>query len=215
MSDPMIVKFSPTLGDYGPRLAALAFGTSLLLLTRGWSGAVVFGVVQVGLAVYLYRFVRQRLELDPSGVTIVHVWSSRRIEFANVICVTGGTRMTFVGDGPSDGLSVSPEGRYAVEDFLHEHARDVKRNPVEPWLDRHGRWHGELHRTDPMESIRSVRTAAVGRWSVEVTVLDEHCFRAIANTHAGPADSRTGELRGTLREATEDAIAMIEQLRRE
>lgn len=215
-SSRLTVKFSPAASDLlRLRICAVPFGAAFLLLARGWSGAVMFGVVQVGFALVAYRFFRQRLELDDRGVTIVHVWSSRRIEFANVLCVTGGTSMTFVGDGPSDGLPVNHESRYAVEDFLHDHAREIKVNPVEPWVDRHGRWHGELHRTDPLESIRSARKAALGRWTVEVVVLDEHRFQASAHTHAGPADARAGELRGTLREATDDAIAMIEEFARE
>lgn len=212
----MIVKFSQGPGDLAAvRLAGLAFVGSFLLLFGGVGGIALFAVVQVGLGVNAYRYFQQRLELDPSGVTIVHVWSSRRIEFANVLCVTGGTSMRFVGDGQSDGLSVSHEGRYAVEDFLHDHAREIKLNPVEPWLDRHGRWHGELHRTDPIESIRSVRKAAVGRWSVEVKVLDERRFQASAHTLAGAASARTGEVRDTMSGATEDAIAMIEEFARE
>jgi hypothetical protein len=66
----------------------------------------------------------------------------------------------------------------------------------------------------PEESLRSVRRAQVGRWWVQLRPWSPG-FRAEAHTLSGPPGVWAGELRPTLREATNDAIAMIEQLRHE
>jgi len=67
---------------------------------------------------------------------------------------------------------------------------------------------------DPAESLRSVRRAQVGRWWIQVRPWSPG-FRAEAHTITGLAAVWAGELRPTLREATDDAIAMIEVLREE
>ena len=66
----------------------------------------------------------------------------------------------------------------------------------------------------PEESLRSVRRAQVGRWWMQLRPWSPG-FRAEAHTISGPPGVWAGELRATLREATDDAIAMIEQLRHE
>ena len=65
---------------------------------------------------------------------------------------------------------------------------------------------------DPAESLRSVRRAMVGRWWVQVRPWAPG-FRAEAHTISGPASVWAGELRHSLAEATDDAIAMIDELR--
>lgn len=67
---------------------------------------------------------------------------------------------------------------------------------------------------DPVESLRAVRRATVGRWWVQVRPWTSG-FRAEAHTISGPPSVWAGELRRTLSQATDDAIAMIAELRQE
>lgn len=67
---------------------------------------------------------------------------------------------------------------------------------------------------DPVESLRSVRRATVGRWWVQVRPWTSG-FRAEAHTITGPPSVWAGELRRTLAQATDDAVAMIAELRQE
>jgi hypothetical protein len=67
---------------------------------------------------------------------------------------------------------------------------------------------------DPVESLRTVRRAMVGRWWVQVRPWSPG-FRAEAHTLRGPQGVWAGEWRPTLGEATDDAIAMIAELRQE
>jgi hypothetical protein len=67
---------------------------------------------------------------------------------------------------------------------------------------------------NPVESLRTVRRAMVGRWWVQVRPWSPG-FRAEAHTLSGPHGVWAGEWRPTLGEATDDAIAMIEELRQD
>jgi hypothetical protein len=66
----------------------------------------------------------------------------------------------------------------------------------------------------PRESLQSIRRAQVGRWWIQLRPWSPG-FRAEAHTLSGPPGVWVGELRPTLREATADAIAMIDVLRHE
>lgn len=61
---------------------------------------------------------------------------------------------------------------------------------------------------DPAESLRSIRRANVGRWWVTVMPRGDG-FRAEAHTMTGPPGAWAGPLRGTLRRATDDGVAML------
>ena len=66
----------------------------------------------------------------------------------------------------------------------------------------------------PQESLQTVRRAQVGRWWIQLRPWSPG-FRAEAHTLSGPPGVWAGELRPTLREATDDAVAMIDVLRHE
>jgi hypothetical protein len=67
---------------------------------------------------------------------------------------------------------------------------------------------------DPVESLQSVRRAQVGRWWMSVRPF-EGGFRASAHTIKGPPGVWAGDMRSTLAEATADAVAMVDELRRQ
>ncbi|MCB0957251.1 MAG: hypothetical protein KDB12_13940 [Ilumatobacter sp.] len=67
---------------------------------------------------------------------------------------------------------------------------------------------------EPVESLRTVRRAVVGRWWVQVMPRDG-CFRAEAHTMSGPPGVWAGEHRSTLGEAIDDGVAIIGELSRE
>lgn len=186
-----------------------------LLLRLGWPGLVMMLVAQAAVLFHAYRFFQRRLEFDHAGLTIVGVSEKRRVSYDDIIAFTGDYDVRFIGGGVSDYFWVGPGGHYEIADFLHAHAPLIKIDPVEPWVDRYGHWHSELHRTDPLESIRSIRRAAFGRWFMEVKVLDERRFQGIAHTLAGPPGLWAGDEHPTLREATDDAVRMIGELRQQ
>jgi hypothetical protein len=153
------------------------------------------------------------MEFDAFGLTILRTRGDQRILFDDVIELVGDEFVSFIGDDVRGGLNVGLEGHMTIIEFVRRHAPEIAINPVEPWIDRHGRWHSELHGNDPLESIRSIRRAAFGRWSMEVKVLDAHRFQAVAHTLAGPPGMWVGDEHATLAEATDDAVRMIGELR--
>lgn len=215
MSDPMIVKFSPPPGQGISRDWMVGVIVSVVPLALGWPGIPLTLAAWGGLGWVGYRYRQQRMEIDQFGVTIVRMRSERQINFDDVIAVVGEEFVSFVGDDFRAGLNVGLDGRIYISGFLQRHVPQIAINPVEPWIDRHGRWHSELHRMDPLESIRSIRRAGFGRWSMEIKVLDEHRFQAMAHTLAGPPGMWVGDEHATLREATDDASRMIGELRDE
>lgn len=67
---------------------------------------------------------------------------------------------------------------------------------------------------EPVESLRTVRRAVVGRWWVQVMPRDGR-FRAEAHTMSGLPGVWAGEERDTLAAAIEDGVAIIGELGRE
>lgn len=220
MSDRLVLKFKPPrpMERSDPRVF-WAYGVMLSFLFLGWglAGVVLMVAAQVALGVVAVRYFRQQLEIDQRHVTITHVWSVHRVPLNDVLFVSAGDVVVFVGvDRRVRGaLSVGPGGRERVARFLQLQHPDLPVNPVEPWLDRRGVWHSELHRMDPLESIRSIRRAATGRWMVTIKVHDSNRFQAIAHTCGGPPGLWAGDEHPALAAATEDAVRMIGELRHE
>jgi hypothetical protein len=98
-------------------------------------------------------------------------------------------------------------GTGLLRQFLSDRVPGVQVNPVEPWQDRFGEWHGELHEFDPAESIRSVRRAAVGPWLISVKVTSEG-FQAVTSDSAGRV-VRESPVLADLSAATEAAIEQV------
>lgn len=188
---------------------------SFVPLKLGWPGLPVTLAALSGLGWIAYRYFSQRMVIDQFGVTIVRMRSERQIRFDDVIAVVGEEFVSFVGDDFRAGLNVGIDGRIYISGFLQRHVPQIAINPVEPWIDRRGVWHSDLHRMDPVESIRSIRRAGFGRWLMEIKVFDEHRFQAMAHTLAGPPGMWVGDEHGTLREATDDAVRMIGELRQQ
>lgn len=218
MSEQLIVKFEAPIfaGERDNRsLWGFAVLATFFLLALGWWGVPLMLAAHAALGVVAVRYFRQRIEIDQFGVTVVRIRSERRIPMAEVLYVKADEFVRFIGDRDRDlgGLLVGWEGRNAVTRHLQRHLPEVPVNPVEPWLDRHGRWHSELHRADPLESIRSIRRAVVGRWAIEVKVHDRARFQAIAHTCGGAPGLWAGDEHTTLAAATDDAVRMIRELR--
>lgn len=215
-SDRLTVKFaSPSWQQPSDARVFWIYGVfaSFAPLALGWPGIPLTVAALGGLGWLARRYFQQRMELDQFGVTIVRMRGEQQIAFDDVISLVGDDFVSFVGDGVRGGLNVGVEGRIPIVRFLQLHAPEIAVNPAEPWIDRHGVWHSELHGHDPLETIRSIRRAAFGRWFMEVKVLDEHRFQGIAHTLAGPPGLWAGDEHATLREATDDAVRMIGELR--
>lgn len=113
-----------------------------------------------------------------------------------------------------------PVWKFHDEDWRHAAAAlrvllpEVPINPPPPRRHRIAADAALRTGDDPVESLRSVRRATVGRWWVQVRPWTSG-FRAEAHTISGPPSVWAGELRRTLGQATDDAIAMIAELRQE
>lgn len=220
MSDRLVIKFeAPIFEGQGDNRFFWGFGVlfAFVLLKFGWWGLPLMLAAHAALGVVAVRYFRQRMEIDQFGVTVVRIRSERRISMDDVLYVKADEFVRFLGDRNRDlgGLLVGWEGRNALTRYLRLHLPEVPVNPVEPWQDRHGRWHSELHRVDSLESIRTIRRAAVGRWAIEVKVHDSNRFQAIAHTRAGAPGLWAGDEHPTLATATDDAVRMIGELRHE
>src|SRR5262249_37833315 len=77
---------------------------------------------------------------------------------------------------------------------------DVPVNPTEPWCDRVGVWHGPLREFDPLESIRSIRKAAVGPYRVSVRV-DGQGFKVVTEDEITKTITRQASSFASLNEA--------------
>ena len=84
----------------------------------------------------------------------------------------------------------------------------VELNPDSPWRDRTGVWHGEMLDFDPAESIRSIRKAAVGPWTVQVYPRGGD-FLAITKWTKDGRVVREGQLHATLADAVADGLAQV------
>lgn len=214
-SDRLTVKFAPPTAERNDARMFWCFGVvgSFFLLALGWPGIPLTLAALGGLGLIAKKYFQQKMVIDQFGVTIVRMRSERQIAFDDVIAFVGGEYVSFVGKGVDGGLNVGLEARNEIARYLQRVVPEIAINPVDPWIDRHGVWHSELHGRDPLETIRSIRRAAFGRWSMEIKVHDEHRFQAIAHTLAGPPGLWAGDEHATLREATDDAVRMIGELR--
>lgn len=186
---------------------------SFIPLALGWPGIPLTLAALGGLGWIAHRYFQQKLVIDQFGVTIVRMRGEQQIAFDDVIAFVGDEFVSFRGEDVQGGLNVGLEARNEIARYLQRNVPEIAVNPVEPWIDRRGHWHSELHGSDPLETIRSIRRAAFGRWFMEVKVLDEHRFQGIAHTLAGPPGLWAGDEHATLREATDDAVRMIGELR--
>ena len=162
------------------------------------------------------------LELGGAGLTYRRLFRSASIAWSDLIALqlrwdsgrTGtGYRMLVVGaPSPTPVRHWVPllrrEALPLVESYVEEHGIDLPVNPVEPWRDRLGTWHGELHQFDPLESIRSIRRAAVGPWEISV-VLSGSTFRAVTKNAQDGSVARESPRRDQLAAAIEDAVAQV------
>lgn len=220
MSDRLVIKFEAPIFE-GERDNRFLWGLGVIfaffLLSLGWWGVPLMLAAHAALTVVAVRYFRQRMEIDQFGVTIVRIRSERHIAMDDVVYVRADETARFFGDRDRElgSMLVGWEGRNTLRRHLQQHLPEVQVNPVEPWLDRRGVWHSELHRMDPLESIRSIRRAATGRWLVKIKVHDSDRFQAIAHTCGGPPGLWAGDEHPTLAAATEDAVRMIGELRHE
>ena len=75
--------------------------------------------------------------------------------------------------------------------------------------------HVEVDDKPPEQTLRMVRRAVVGRWWVQVKPLLDGGFHAVAHTMSGPPGVWAGPVRSTLGAATDDAISVLDELRRQ
>lgn len=165
---------------------------------------------------------RRLLIIDSAGLTYTKRFRTQRMPFGAVRVVRTGARadgrLVQVRVETSDGsVPVWTFRRHdwaVVKDAIERVSPSL---PIDPPPSTPRRLAADAAlRTgaDPTESLRSVRRATVGRWWVQVRPWTPG-FRAEAHSLAGPPAVWAGELRATLSEATDDAIAMIDEFRRE
>lgn len=116
------------------------------------------------------------------------------------------------GDRTLPAWTLRQEDWVAVKDALARLAPTIAIDPPPPRPIRVAADAALRTGDDPVESLRTVRRAMIGRWWVQVRPWSPG-FRAEAHTLRGPQGVWAGEWRPTLAEATDDAIAMIGELR--
>ena len=72
----------------------------------------------------------------------------------------------------------------------------------------------EVDDKPPEATLRTVRRGVVGRWWVQVKPLLDGGFHAVAHTMSGPPGVWAGPVRVTLGEAIDDAVDVLDELRR-
>lgn len=72
----------------------------------------------------------------------------------------------------------------------------------------------EVDDKPPEETLRTVRRGVVGRWWVQVKPLVDGGFHALAHTMSGPPGVWAGPVRDTLAAAIDDAVEVLDELRR-
>jgi hypothetical protein len=188
-------------------LAIAAVGSGSFVGVRGWRH------LGVRLTPESIRFERlfSAAEVTWADVAAVRLsWETGRIGTGYFVTVVArkGRRVSPGHVPPLEGL-----GSALVRRYIREHVPGVLVDPVEPWQDRFGAWHGDLLDFDPEESIRSIRRAAVGRLVIQVKVTDEG-FRAVTSDASGRT-VRESPLVPHLATATDAAIEHIRLARAE
>jgi hypothetical protein len=192
----------------------------LLLLDHTKASLVVEGVLVVGL---VWRGVRVvGIELDERALVSRRMFSQQRVRWSDIAAVEMRWMATRAGAGmvvtlvPAPGVNLrdvrlpdlarnAPE-RFAA--FTEAHGVDVPLNPVEPWVDRFGTWHAPMLEFDPLESIRSIRRAAVGPYLVSIGVVPEG-FQVLTKDERDGSTQRQSPPFERLDEATTEAIQQI------
>ena len=207
-------------------LAAIVGATSLLIAVGGAPSVghrVVASLVSLGCLTLLASDWRLAgVELDSAGLTYRRLFRRSRLRWLDVIAVhlrwhssrSGTGYLLWFDEVPARRrlhLHVPLLRREAlpiVAAFLGAHDIGIPVNPVEPWCDRLGSWHGELYQFDPLESIRSIRRAAVGPWEISV-VVSASTFRAVTKNVQNASIVRESPPRNKLVDAIEDAVVQV------
>ncbi len=137
------------------------------------------------------------LRLTPASVRFERVFSSADVAWVDVVAVkldwwhgrygSGYAALVVPAAGRSTLGHVPPldsTGCVMMRKYMADHVPEVLVDPVEPWQDRFGEWHGPLSEFDPEESIRSVRRAAVGPLIIRIEPVADG-FRVVTSDRAG------------------------------
>jgi hypothetical protein len=165
------------------------------------------------------------LHLSPSGVTSRGFFFTRSAPWTEIATCRVfddvrlfGQVVTFaVQPGTSRREIRSPTLRNGAETLVREYLRTLGLQSL--LRDRPPTVYAQFTTTellehDPVESLRSVRRAAVGDRLIRVRALTDG-FRAETTDQSGKRLVRTGEVRATLAEATHDAIQHVAAVRAE
>lgn len=223
MSERLVVRRKHRLAEYLVMPFAGLWLLSVVPVIRWWSLVLFPAAIAAGYFVFVNA--RRRWEVDGDVVTVVVRGRRTEVRLADIVVVRThsdirkGPDFTWVSlaTRTSDVMSISMDVVDSVlfAKFVQARDPDIAIDPQEPWCDRTGEWHGALHSKDPIESIRSIRHAATGRWAIDIKVHDAQHFQVVAHTVAGPPGLWAGEVHESLDAATDDAVAMIEELRHE
>lgn len=164
----------------------------------------------------------RRLTVGADGVTFHSGLRTRRVSLADIRFLRSlpgaGEASVRVQVSVSDRTlptwTLRDDDWLAVKDALSRLAPTLAIDPPPPRPIRVAADAALRTGDNPVESLRTVRRAMIGRWWVQVRPWSPG-FRAEAHTLRGPQGVWAGEWRATLGEATDDAIAMIEELRRD
>jgi hypothetical protein len=207
-------------GTLGVVLAAAGIGASR---SAPVTVVLVLALVAVG-SVVVTAVVGTRLELHPDRMVVRRAYSSAAVRWVDVAAVhlewwslrdgAGYSfRITWMPEIAARSVALPPLSSGAVgamKTYVSEHFIPVLINPTEPWMDRSALWHGEGHQYDPFESIRSIRSAAVGPWLVRV-LSTEGGFHAMTSNVSDGEVIIEGPVRATRAEATTDGESQIRQ----
>ena len=186
-------------------------------------GRVATWLVLASIAIYLvWGWWRHYMIVSDRGIATQRWRRSSFVAWEDVAALAVGYHqpMNGIARGWRLSLTMAPTRRppdpYPLllrQDDAHVIAAFARRAGVPkattpPWRDRWGNWHGPMFERDPREAIRSVHEGYVGPWRVKVRRA-EGGYQALIEMTVGHVTVREGEVRPTLREATDDGSRFV------
>lgn len=164
------------------------------------------------------------MRMDTDAIALRCLASTTTLPWREVLAIhlswtsdrSGSGYSLFVRTAPSAQARVpalpylADEAEWTIRRFIEEHGIDVPVNPAEPWRDRLGGWHGPLLEFDPLESIRTIRKAAIGPCVVRVRVRGD-LFEAVTEVAATGEVIDRSSPRATLAAAVDDGVAQVKR----